>query len=318
LPIVFALGTKIENIKWDEYLQNPTKIVSALRQVRNHLQVDGIACYVDHYLEVQALGARLEYKSPGEPPEVHWPSSAAPGEMRGGMRSPEEAVRNGRIPVAADVIRRLNAVPNREFLLMATVSGPKALARKIARGEEKENTSGGELPGEASELASAMCTQTATAFLNAGADVILIYEELPTTLSDTGCEEWKNLVAPMINVARFYEALPVVQEKGGSSRLPVWDKAQSQERDSVVCLPASAALSHSQLWSVDAGTSAVGLALPVEALETGHASSEEAIANLREMIVRLRPCVITTEDDVPLTTNLPHLKRVLGEIQRPV
>src|SRR5215467_4279826 len=133
LPIVFALGTKIENVHQSEYLRNPTKIVSALRQVRNHLQVDGIACYVDHDLEVEALGAKLEYKSPGEPPEVRWQVSAKPGELLRRLRSPEEAVRNGRIPVAADVIRRMNALPNREFLLIVTVSGPMALARKIAR-----------------------------------------------------------------------------------------------------------------------------------------------------------------------------------------
>src|SRR5215470_6047853 len=101
LPIVFAFGAKIENVQQNEYLQNPTKIVSALRQVRNHLQVDGIACYFDNYLEVEALGAQLEYKLPGEPPGVHWPSSPEPRKMRGGLRSPEEAIKSGRIPVAS-------------------------------------------------------------------------------------------------------------------------------------------------------------------------------------------------------------------------
>src|SRR5215467_6967914 len=80
LPIVFALGTRIENVQRSEYVQSPTKIVGALRQVRNHLQVDGVACYFDRDLEVEALGAQLEYKSPGEPPEVHWNASIRPGE----------------------------------------------------------------------------------------------------------------------------------------------------------------------------------------------------------------------------------------------
>ena len=317
LPIVFALGTKIENIKWDEYLQNPTKIVSALRQVRNHLQVDGIACYFDHNLEVEALGAKLESKLPGGWPEVNGRSSTRPVGMPGSLRSPEEAVKSGRIPVAVEVIRRMNAIPNREFLLIAVVAGPMALAAKIARGEVSENASGGELPAEGSELVSSMCTQTATAFLEAGADVILIYEEVPATLSPIDCEEWKNLVAPTINVARFYEALPLVQVRDGLGSLEFWQKIRD-ELDAVVCLPASASSWRSSLESVDAGRSAVGVALPVEALETGRAGSDEAIAKAREMIAQIRPCVITTDDDGPLTTDLSHLKRVLGEVCRPV
>src|SRR5262249_6328224 len=161
------------------------------------------ACYFDSYLEVEALGARLEYKSRGERPEIHWNASTKPGEMPGGLCSPEEAVRNGRIPVAAEVIRRMKAVANREFLLMAAVAGPMSLAAKVAQREENGSANERELSWEALEFASSMSTQTAAAFLEAGADVVLIYEEAPTNLWGTEWKEWKNLVAPTINVARF-------------------------------------------------------------------------------------------------------------------
>lgn len=316
LPIVFALGARIENVQRGEYLHSPTKIVSALRQVRNHLQVDAVACYFDPYLEVEALGARLEYKSQSEPPEVHWNSSTVPGEMPRGLRSPEEAVRNGRIPVAAEVIRRMNAVPNREFLLMATVAGPMSLAMKFTQIEANDSSSGRELPTEALEFASSMSTQTATAFLEAGADVMLIYEDVLANLSITKWEEWKNLVAPTINVTRFYEALPVIQVRDGPPGLLSWDKAQGL--DGVLSLPASAGSSIASQQGDDASRLTVGLALPLETLETGYANAEEAIVDIRELVARLRPCVITTEDDVPLTTDLQYLKRVLGEIRRAV
>src|SRR5215470_20243308 len=78
LPIVFALGQRIENIQTNAYLNNPTKIVSALRQVRNHLQVDGIACYADHHLEVEALGAKLDDQAQEAPPMFRWQASTRP------------------------------------------------------------------------------------------------------------------------------------------------------------------------------------------------------------------------------------------------
>jgi len=310
LPIVFALGTRIENVQRSEYVQSPTKIVGALRQVRNHLQVDGVACYFDRDLEVEALGAQLEYKSPGEPPEVHWNASIRPGEILAGLHFPEDAVRNGRIPVAAEVIRRLNAIPNREFLLMATVAGPMSLARKIAQREGDASANEGELPPDALEFASSMSAQTATALLEAGADLMLIYEDVPSILSIPEWEEWKNLVAPTINVARFYEALPVVQVSDASSGLLSWDRTHGL--DGVLSLPASTA--SSRLPLENASRLMIGLALPLESLETRHASSEEAMAGIRELVASLRPCLITTDDDVPLKTDLPHLKRLLGDL----
>src|SRR5438309_7397759 len=60
LPIVFSLGAKVENVPLGTFLGNPTKISSALRQMRTHLRSDGVACYFDPYLEVEALGATLQ------------------------------------------------------------------------------------------------------------------------------------------------------------------------------------------------------------------------------------------------------------------
>ncbi len=59
LPIVFSLGAKVENVPLGMFLRNPTKIASSLRQIRSHLRSDGVACYFDPYLEVEALGATL-------------------------------------------------------------------------------------------------------------------------------------------------------------------------------------------------------------------------------------------------------------------
>src|SRR5713101_6215165 len=120
LPIVFSLGAKVENVPLGVFLWNPTKISSALRQLRTHLRADGVACYCDPYLEVEALGATLQSKADDQAPTIHWPHPVRIGELPEGLRSPEEAAISGRVPVAVEVIRRVKALANRDFLLMAS------------------------------------------------------------------------------------------------------------------------------------------------------------------------------------------------------
>jgi hypothetical protein len=61
------------------------------------------------------------------------------------------------------------------------------------------------------ELAAATITQIASKFVEAGASVIFIQEDILPVLSAEYCEAWASLLAPAINIVRFYEALPVLQ-----------------------------------------------------------------------------------------------------------
>ncbi|MGB0034705.1 MAG: uroporphyrinogen decarboxylase family protein, partial [Candidatus Acidiferrales bacterium] len=132
LPIVFSLGARVENIPLRTYLTNPTKISNSLRQIRGPLRSDGLACYFDPFLEVEALGAELRWESDEKPPSIHWPQSSPKGEIPAGLRSPEEAAKSGRVPVALEVIRRLNSLLRDESILMAGVTGPFTLAARLA------------------------------------------------------------------------------------------------------------------------------------------------------------------------------------------
>src|ERR1700690_1445118 len=119
VPIVFALGARVENVSLRAFLANPTKISHSLRQTRPHLRSDGVSCYFDPLLEAEALGGKLEWRSDNEPPALRWPPGSEPGQLPEGLRSPEEMLRNGRLPVALEVIRRLKALLRDEVLLMA-------------------------------------------------------------------------------------------------------------------------------------------------------------------------------------------------------
>ena len=317
LPIVFSLGAKVENVPLNAFLNNPTKIVSALRQMRSHLHADGVACYFDPYLEAEALGATLERKFEDQPPVVHWQHSARVGKLSEGLRSPEEAVQNGRIPVAVEVIRRMNSVPNRDFLLQAHVSGPIALAAQIAQVEKQENWDIAVLLAEVLELASSVVTHTVTAFLEAGADVVVINEQAPNAITAKSCEEWANLLSSAINVTRFYEALPVLQLTDSSAVLKNWDTILSQPWDCVLCGPASV-LSRRPERASPTQLISRGLTLPLDIFVPDKAGAEDLLLNLNRAVAQLRPAIIITAGDVSFATDLKHLRKVLGEIIRPL
>jgi hypothetical protein len=314
LPIVFSLGAKVENVPLGAFLGNPTKISSALRQMRSHLRSDGVACYFDPYLEIEALGARLERRSDDEAPVVHWPQAARVGELAEGLRSAEEAAQGGRVPVAAEVLRRMNALPNRDFLLMAGVTGPMTLAARMTQLEQ--NWSCEDLSLAVPELASSVVTQIATTFLEAGAELVMIQEEILPVFSAESCEAWASLLAPAINVIRFYEALPVLQFLPARSFLRDWEIICRQQWDCVVCMPAEALALRQSLGIPVANGAAFGIAIPLETFRQAGSIGEDFVVKLSPVNAALRPAIITTAGDVPLAADLKQLTKIFGEIPR--
>lgn len=319
LPIAFSLGAKVENVPLASFLSAPAKIVSSSRQMRGHLRADAAVCYFDPYLEVEALGANLQRASEDAPPVIRW-SQPRPGRrLPEGLRSPEESVLSGRAPVAAEVIRRMNALPNRDFLLLAGVTGPMTLASRIAQPGQEEALRSAEIPPDESdlptgaiELAAAVVTDMATAFLEAGADLILIQEDrLPA--SPKHFDAWANLLDPAINVARFYEALPVLQLSDAPAVLENRELLSRHHWECVLCVPIDAIASPQWAGCFAVKEALLGISLPLSAFQSDAASAE---LSLTGAVSALRPAVITTAGDIPVSTDMKRLTQVLGNVPR--
>src|ERR1700687_4192697 len=212
VPIVFALGARIESLSLRAFLSNPTKISNSLRQTRPHLRSDGVSCYFDPLLEAEALGGTLEWRSDTEPPALRWPSAAEPGQLPAGLRSPAEMLKSGRMPVALEVIRRLKALLREESLLMAGVSGPFTLASQLSGlyGDDHVQTFV-DLPDFALEVATLVVAQASKAFADAGANLVFLREDRLPVMSAGSSEDWGSMLAPIFNIIRFYQAQPVLQ-----------------------------------------------------------------------------------------------------------
>src|SRR6266849_818733 len=174
VPIAFALGARVENLSLRAFLANPTKISNSLRQTRPHLRSDGVSCYFDPLLEAEALGGTLEWRSDNEPATLRWLSMPEPGQLPAGLRSTEEMLKSGRMPVALEVIRRLKALLREEVLLMAGVSGPFTLASRLADVRGHDPRASVDLPDSALEVATSAVAQASKAFAEAGANLIFL------------------------------------------------------------------------------------------------------------------------------------------------
>ncbi|HLC42327.1 MAG TPA: uroporphyrinogen decarboxylase family protein, partial [Methylomirabilota bacterium] len=303
LPIVFSLGSKLENLALADFLSNPTKITNALKQIQAFLPCDGLACYADPYLEAEALGCR-----------VIWDD--ARGARRGvtapaaGVEISSEALTGAsRIPVALDVMRRLKMMLTERIALFAGVTGPLTLSARLA---------GGAAPSALLlERAADVTRLIAAKYADAGMNALFIVEDAVPAGTEETLEWWLATLSPVCNVVRFYEALPVVLLTQPGSFAQARELLLNRAREFVLCLP----LLDEGMWEAAARSHAtnLGIALPVEVFESDEPEFEAVRLATDRLVKSHRPVLVTTAGDLPLTTDmraLPQRIQTLRSVAR--
>ena len=313
MPIVFALGAKIESLPFDSFLGNPTKICNALRQIRGYLRTDGVSCYFDPYLELEVLGAQVKRSSADAAPDISWPGRAASGELPEGLVSADEAMHNPRVNMAVDVIRRLKAMLRDEPLLMAGVTGPLTLASRLTQMNPAEPLQVQNLPMDALDVSSAVFASLVRTFAEAGANVIIIQEDVNPVLSEDDRTTWMSTLESACNVIRFYEALPVLLLNHDCWLEDEFSWMSTHHWNSVV----TPMVKENTVTSPGKfGRSTVGLTIPPSLFSSGSTPGGDTLAWLRETVRSIRPAVITTAGDVPASIDVKALAHTLSEASR--
>jgi Uroporphyrinogen decarboxylase (URO-D) len=311
LPIVFSLGAKVENLTLPAFLGNATKITNALRQIRTRLRSDGVACYFDPYLEAEALGATLQYAADERAPTLQWSHRAETGELPENLCSPEDAARSQRVTVAVDVIQRLKSLVRDEPLLLAGVSGPFTLAAHLSNLRPTDAPPREDFSAAALELAAATITQIASKFVEAGANLIFIQENIFPVLSSEHCEAWAASLAPAFNIIRFYQALPVLLFRDEGSFAANREVVFARDWDCTLCPALDPSASSAAEIAPPPGHANIGVALPTAPFHSGALSGAESLADsLHTIMMELRPVLVSTADDVPPATDINLLARV--------
>ena len=305
LPIVFALGAKIENAPLPAYLTIPTKITNAQRQIRTRLRSDGVSCYFDPDLEAEALGAMIEWHTNDDLRITHWQQN---------LCTPEEAAKHPRVKVAMEVIQRLKSLLRDEPLLQAGVSGPFTLAAQLTQQSGRESINRDDLPEAAIELAAATITQIASKLVEAGANIIFIREVILPGLTTQTAEAWSATLAPAINIIRFYQALPVLQITSPQAFAKNSSAILQQNWDCVLCPTLPGALNRSLPHATTETAPPLGIAIPTTAFQSDESTAQNFRQSLHTIIKDVHPVVITTAQDVPATTDIKQLSKLWEEI----
>ena len=238
------------------------------------------------------------------------------GELPENLRSPEEAVTSGRVAVAADVVRRMSSMLRDASLLMAGVTGPFTLAARLTQLETGNAWRTQELPEAALELAAAVITRISSTLVEAGANLIVIQENVLPALSAQRCAAWASLLEPACNVIRFYEALPVLLLTDGSAFADNSDVILQRPWDCLLC-PTLKGIPSQALGAVpERRSAALGIALPLETFHLDDSGLEACRGSLRQIVSELRPAILTTAGDVPAQTDMKRLIKVLEEVPR--
>ena len=309
-PIAFALASRLENLPLPSFLANPTKISNALRQIRGSLQTDALTCYFDPFLEVEALGAKLEWPSGREAPVLRWPAGFDRGQLPGRIVAVDESAKRGRVPVALEVVRRLKALLHDESLLLVCLSGPLTLAARLVSLFGEPSVGRQDLPDSAIEIAAATITQIAKVFAEAGAHLIFLREEFVPLLDSQASEEWVTMLTPIFNIIRFYEALPILQivEEDGFAKNS--DAILRAAQNSVVCIPSQEAQQPRTQGALNASAAKIGVSLPISVFQFDRPNDSASDANLLHIVQNPRAAILTSANDLPRTTDARHVAAI--------
>lgn len=314
VPIVFRLGTRVENLPLRAFLANPTKISNSVRQIRTRLQADAVSCYFDPFVEAEALGATLDWPSEQGPPVLCWPEPTAIDQIPV-LDSRDEIINRGRITVALEVIRRLKTLLREDCLLMAGVSGPSTLAARLSGLQPSGPLAARGVTSSAIAVAASAITQVSKAFAEAGANLVFFREDSLWLEGAGGVEGWISLLTPIFNILRFYEVLPVLQIADErifkTNAMAIVQGIQG----CVVCATPDALADLLTQPDVIPESTAVGISLPSNAFREEQTSSAETSSFLTRLVAELRPALVTTAEDVPATTDLRHLAAVSALIR---
>lgn len=203
-----------------------------------------------------------------------------------------------------------------DSILMAAVSGPFTLAARITQIEAGGAWRIRGIPESAVELAAAVITRISGAFVEAGAGLIMIQEDVLPCLSRERFVAWASALEPALNVIRFYEALPVLQLTAGDCFAANSSEILQRRWDCVLC-PSLHEISSQLAAAVSEWNSAtLGLALPLETFQLDDSALQVSSDSLRSMVAALRPAILTTAGDVPAMTDMKRLDKVLEKIPR--
>jgi Uroporphyrinogen decarboxylase (URO-D) len=205
IPLIFTLAARLEGIPLSNYVANPTKIANSLVAIYQRLRPDGVTCYFDLFLIAEALGCRLNWST--SPPALEMPTREAALKML--QQPPAEVKQRGRLPVALEVVQRVQGTLRNGPALVVGLPGPLRIAQQLFGQDILQQLAIGEDDDtfDSFETLIEITLSVAQAFCLAGTH-LFYFDEL-----DVPAEflpDWEAKIVAVWKTVRFHGALPVL------------------------------------------------------------------------------------------------------------
>ena len=204
MPLIFSLAAKLEDIPLSTFVSNPTKIANSLVALYQRLHPDGVTCYFDLFILADALDGSLDWSA--DSPAFERPAKEIVLKML--RQAPGEIKQSGRLPVALEVVRRLQGTLRNGPALVVGLPGPLRVAQQLFGQDylqelaEEENA-----VLDSFESLVEITISVAQAFCLAGVH-LLYFDELNVPLEFMF--NWEEMTVALWKTVRFHGALPVL------------------------------------------------------------------------------------------------------------
>lgn len=202
IPWVCRFAARLEQLPAAAMLADAGLLSRALLNAQRLFGYDAICNVFDPSLEAEACGCALRWpEGEGAAEVVSYPLAA-------GQRLDVEGVEaRGRLPAVLEATRRLVAVAGAEVAVIGVITGPVALARRLA-GEGLPSALDGGSPqaAEAVALAGRVGQKLCRAYGELGVDAVVIADDALGRLRQEGVAAAAPALRSIANVARFYDA----------------------------------------------------------------------------------------------------------------
>src|SRR5256714_4478982 len=204
VPLIFTLAAKLEDVPLSNFVVNPTKIANSLAAIYQRLRLDGVTCYYDLFLVAEALGCRLDLST--SPPALERPTRETALKML--QQPPGDVKQRGRLPVALEVVHRLQGTLRNSPALVIGLPGPLRIAQQLF-GQDvlRELAEGDDDALDSFETLVEITLSVAQAFCLAGTH-LLYFDELDVPVEFL--PGWQETMVAVWKTVRFHGALPVL------------------------------------------------------------------------------------------------------------
>lgn len=218
VPVVMHLGAyaaRLQHARFQEVACDATLLANSLQSAQRLLGCDGLIVAEDPTVEAEVCGCTVAW--PDDEPEVTshpWAGDVAAGAQPFGGIPLTGLETRGRLSVALEVTRRLNAVIGKEVALIPAVTGPVTLAH-LLRGPEflADVEAAPERAYQAVEAALAVTVQVAKQYLDLGLDHLVVFDPLLGSLDPVHYARLGSGLRTLWNVADFYDVRVLLQTR---------------------------------------------------------------------------------------------------------